>query len=69
MDSWPPSREVEKVKLFKHRVDACLVRAAAIERARETLNLPNEEPYATLHRAALLLAEAVTRGVKGKDPQ
>lgn len=68
MDSWPTSREVEKVKPFAERAAKAaadlLVYRNAMTLTRGDGNTPMLRSMTT---AAQLLDEAVTRGVKGKD--
>ncbi len=72
MESWPRSREVEKIVPFAERAQTCIGRLHSIMDAFIALDIakPNghwSEPMVTLQKAADLLNEAKTRGVKGKD--
>lgn len=67
MDSWPTSREVEKVKPFAERAQKCMEQLAAARVA--VVAIDGETPIARLLLKAVdLLAEAKSRGVKGKEP-
>lgn len=66
MDSWPQSREVEKVKPWDERAQKAMERLAAARIAIVTLH--GETPLSLLLLKTVdLLAEAKARGVKGKD--
>jgi hypothetical protein len=70
MDSWPTTREVEKVKPFAARAERCI---NELQQRREALVQLFGRQADDLHlsvwikRACELLAEASRRGVKGKD--
>jgi hypothetical protein len=72
MDSWPTSREVEKVKPFAERATACIEKLNGLKDALILLGAAGSDgnwsrPMLTLQKAVDLLNEARTRGVKGKD--
>jgi hypothetical protein len=64
MDSWPRSREVEKAKPFAERASAAIWQLEELQGALGVMGI--KQPC--LDRAMAVLKEAITRGVKGKEP-
>lgn len=66
---WPRAREVEKPKPFADRAKAVIDKLEGLRNAAVLIGGPgNNTPAIWLGQAIVLLREAVTRGVKGKEP-
>ena len=68
MDSYPRSREVEKVKTFEQRAIKASLELGYLRESVRRLSGHDTDLEAALRRAKDLLEEAVRRGVKGKEP-
>lgn len=68
MDSWPTSREVERIVPFAERAQKCIEELHAYRQALSLVLGAEATPMLrTMLTASSLLTEAKHRGVKGKD--